>query len=74
MEGTKSLFPSDRIVKVGRSFEWSRLENELMTSAYERVLPVGRAVRSESYLADHEHGRNTFDRSDGGRHRYATGA
>ena len=66
--------PSDRIVKVERSFEWSRLENELMTSAYERVLPVGRSARAESPLASHEDGRNVFGRSDGGRHRYATGA
>ena len=66
--------PSDRIVKGGRSFEWSRLENELMTSAYERVLPIGRSARAEPVLASHEHGCNEFDRSDCGRQRHAAGA
>ena len=74
MDGTKSLSPSDRIVKVGRSFEWSRLENELMTSAYERVLPVGRSARGGSHVASHEDSPNVLGKSDVGRQRYATGA
>jgi hypothetical protein len=65
---------SQRMVKVGRSFEWSRLENELMTSVYERVLPVARSVRTDSSLADHEHGRPALGRSEGHQPRYATGA
>ena len=72
MDGTRH--PSDRIVKVERSFEWSRLENELMTSAYERVLPVGRSAQAKPLLAGHEHGCNELGRSDCGRRRYATGA
>ena len=66
--------PSDRIVKVERSFEWSRLENEVMTSAYECVLPVGRSARARPLLASHERGCNEFGRSDCGRQRHATGA
>jgi hypothetical protein len=38
MEGTSH--PSDRIRKVERSFEWSRLESQVMTSAYEQVCPI----------------------------------
>jgi hypothetical protein len=74
MDDIKPPSPSDRIVKVGRRFEWSRLENELMTSAYERVLPVGRSVRAESSVASHERGCDRSGRSNGGRPRYATGA
>lgn len=74
MDGTRSPSPTDRIMKVRRSFEWSRLESELMTSAYERVLPVGRFVRSESSLNDYDHACCTIDRTDDGRQRYATGA
>ena len=73
MDGTRH--PSDRIVKVERSFEWSRLENELMTSAYERVLQVGRSARARPLLAaSYEHDCNEFGRSDCGRQRHATGA
>jgi len=72
MDGIR--YPSDRIVKVERSFEWSRMENELMTSAYEHVLPVGRLARAKLLLAGHEHGCNELGRSDCGRQRYATGA
>jgi hypothetical protein len=32
----------DRIPKVERSFEWSRLEDQLMALAYEQVLPIVR--------------------------------
>jgi hypothetical protein len=74
MEGTRHPSPSDRIVKVGRGFEWSRLESELMTSAYERVVPVGRSAQAKTLLAGHEGGSSEFARFDGGRQRYATGA
>ncbi len=40
MEGTSH--PSDRIRKVERSFEWTRLESQAMTSAYEQVWPIVR--------------------------------
>lgn len=72
MEGTPS--PSYGIVKVERSFEWSRLESELMTSAYEHVVPMGRSTQSTTVFAEREHGYNAFDIPDGARSRYATGA
>jgi len=78
MDGTRS--PS----ACGRSFDWSRLEGELMTLAYEQVLPVGRCgpderghgrwAQTESPLSSHEHGCNAFGGSDCDRRRYATGA
>jgi hypothetical protein len=34
--------PSRRIVSVERSFEWSRMEGQLLTTAYECVVPFGR--------------------------------
>ena len=84
MDGTRSPSACDRTVKVGRSFEWSRLENELMTLAYEQVLPVGRFrpderghgrwPQTESSLSSHEHDWNAFGRSDCNRRRFATGA
>jgi len=72
MKGTKH--PSDRIVKVERSFEWSRLENQLMTSAYEHVLPIVRPAGDRSSLANSPPGFNQSSKSDDGWQRYATGA
>ena len=72
MKGLKH--PSDRIMKVERSFEWSRLENQLMTSAYECVLPLVRSTQTRPLLAGYKPGGNEFDRSDCTRQRYATGA
>ena len=74
MEGTRYPSPSDRIVKVGRGFEWSRLESELMTSAYERVVPIGRSAPAKTSLAGHEGGGSESAGFDGGQQRYATGA
>ena len=74
MDGSRSPSACDRIVKVGRRFEWSRLENEVMTSAYEQVLPLGRWARAEFPLASRQQGYNAFGRSDCDRPRYATGA
>ena len=84
MDGTRFSSACGRAVKVGRSFEWSRLENELMTLAYEQVLPVGRCrsdqgglgrwTQTESRLSSHEHDCNAFGRSDCNRRPYATGA
>ncbi len=42
MDDTRAPSACDRTVKVSRSFEWSRLENELMNIAYEQILPIGR--------------------------------
>lgn len=74
MEGTRRPSPSDRIVEVGRGFEWSRLESELMTLAYERVVPVGRSARPTTLLAGREGNGGECARFDDGRQRYATGA
>lgn len=73
MEGTRHPSPSDGIVKVGRGFEWSRLESELMTSAYERVLS-GRSARTNSLHAGQEPGRNGSGGWGGGRQCCAAGA
>ncbi len=40
MEGTKRR--RKRIPRVQHSFEWSRLEDQLMASAYENILPIVR--------------------------------
>ena len=74
MDGTDNPSPSDRIVRVRRAFEWSRLESELMSSAYERVVPVGRLAQAKTSLAGHERGGSEFARFDGNRQCYATGA
>lgn len=72
MEGAPSR--SCRIVKVERSFEWSRLECEFMTSAYEHVLPIGRLTRSTALVTEREDGGYVSDASDGIRTRSARGA
>jgi hypothetical protein len=74
MDSTRPSLPSPRIVRVGRTFEWSRLESELMTSAYERVVPAGRFAQVKSLLADHERNDSVFVGFDGDRQGYATGA
>jgi hypothetical protein len=74
MEGTRYPSPSDRIVKVGRGFEWSRLESELMTSAYEHVVPIGRSTPLRTLLTGHERGANQFIRFDDERHYCVIGA
>ena len=40
MEDTKRR--SDRVLEIERGFEWSRLEGQLMASAYECALPTVR--------------------------------
>ena len=84
MDGTRSPSACGRTVKVGRSFDWSRLESELMTLAYEQILPVGRYrpnqrghsrwAQIEYPLSSNKHECNVFGRSDCDRQRYATGA
>ena len=66
--------PPDRIVKVERSFEWSRLESQLMTSAYERVLPVVQPIQARSLAAGRKSGLNELNRPDHTRQCYVTGA
>ena len=46
MEGSKRR--SDWVPKIERSFEWSRLEPELLATAYERALPVVRRGRGSA--------------------------
>ena len=84
MDGTTPPSACGRTVKVGRSFEWSRLENELMNLAYEQILPVGRHrpdqrgdgrwVQTESSLSSHEDVCGAFGGSNGDRSRCAAGA
>ena len=74
MEGTKHPPPSNRILEVKRAFEWSRLEGELMTSAYEYIMSAGRSDRAKSLPTDHQAGGNRAAGSDGGWRGYATGA
>lgn len=73
MDGIRFPSACDRTMKVGRCFEWSRLESELMTSAYERVLPVGRRAGAESALPSREPGCGTFGKLERDRPSYATG-
>jgi len=72
MDGTRH--PSNGITKVERSFEWSRLESQLMTSAYERVLPMVRGIQARPLPAGHPSNLNQLNRSDRARQGYATGA
>jgi len=74
MDGSRYPCPSDRIVRVGRAFEWSRLESELMTSAYERVVPAGRFAQGKRLLAGHEQGGSAVVGFDADRQRHVTGA
>ncbi len=72
MEDTKRK--SDRILKVERGFEWSRIEGELMASAYERALPFVRASPTGSPGGQPEPGSDGQTRATGQEQRYATGA
>jgi hypothetical protein len=45
MEGIRHR--SEWIPTIERHFEWSRLEGQLLTTAYERALPVARIARRE---------------------------
>jgi len=74
MEGTRYPSPSGRIVKVVRGFEWSRLESELMTSAYAYVVPAGRSAQAKTLLAGHQRSGSESARFDGCEQRYGTGA
>ena len=61
---------SKRVLRIERGFEWSRIEEHVMASAYEHVLPILRAgpagLLAKQVRADSD-GLNR-------RQRYATGA
>lgn len=65
---------SNRVLTVERSFEWSRLEGELMASAYERTLPFVRAAPSGSQAEQPQLGADGQTGANGQEQRYATGA
>ncbi len=72
MDDTKRK--SDRILKVERGFEWSRIEEELMTSAYEHVLPTLRASPGGSATEQVKAGSNGRSTATSDQRRYAKGA
>ena len=65
---------SDRILGVERGYEWSRLEKDIMASAYEHVLPVARAAPGKSLAGQVKVDSNGRGRTTNGEERYATGA
>jgi len=65
---------SDRILGVERGYEWSRLERDIMASAYEHVLPAVRAAPGKSLAGQAKVDSNGRDRVANGQERYATGA
>ncbi len=72
MEDTKRK--SDRILKVERGFEWSRIEGQVMTSAYEHVLPTLRASPGGSATEQAKAGSNGRNRATSDQRRCAEGA
>lgn len=72
MEDTKRK--SDRVLKVERGFEWSRLEGQMVASAYEHVLPIIRAGPSASQGESPEPGSERQIRMTHQEWPYATGA
>jgi TPP-dependent trihydroxycyclohexane-1,2-dione (THcHDO) dehydratase len=72
MEGTKRK--SNRVLMVERGFEWSRLEEQVMASAYEHVLPIIRAVPGKSLTQQAKADSSGGDGATGDRQRHATGA
>lgn len=65
---------SNRILGVERGYEWSRLERDIMASAYERVLPAVRAAPGKSVAGQGKVDSSGRDRVADGEERYATGA
>jgi hypothetical protein len=65
---------SDRVLRVERGFEWSRLEGELMASAYGRVLPIVRAAPAGSANQLWKPAADGQTRVTSSEWRYATGA
>jgi hypothetical protein len=65
---------SNRVLTVERGFEWSRLEGELMASAYERALPFVRAAPGGSQAEQPQIGSDGQAEATRQEQRYATGA
>ena len=65
---------SNRVLAVERGFEWSRLEGELMASAYERASPFIRAAPGGSQAEQAEPGSASRIEATGQQQRYAAGA
>lgn len=65
---------SNRVVKVERDIEWSRIEGQVMAAAYEHVLPILRVGPGESLVQQAEADSNGRDRATGDQQRYGTGA
>jgi len=65
---------SDRILGVERGYEWSRLERDIMASAYEHVLPAVRAAPGKSVAGQAKVDSNGQDRTANDEEWYATGA
>jgi hypothetical protein len=74
MEGTRFSIPFDPMLEVSRVFEWSRLESELMASAYESIVPAGRSLRPQRLRAGHEPAGDRAGASGECRHGSSTGA
>lgn len=65
---------SNRVVKVERDFEWSRIEGQVMAAAHEHVLPILRAGPGESLVQQAKADSSDRDRATGDQQRYGTGA
>ena len=72
MEDTKRK--SDRVLKVERGFEWSRLEEQVMASAYEHALPAVRATPAGWPAEPRKLGSDDRSKPTSHQWRYATGA
>ena len=72
MEDTKRK--SNRVLKVERDFEWSRIEGQVMAAAYEHVLPILRASPGESLVRQAKADSSGRARATGDQQRYGTGA
>ena len=64
----------DRVLTVERGFEWSRIEGELMASAYERALPFVRGAPTGPPAQQPEPGSDGQTRATGQQQQYAKGA
>ena len=64
----------DRVLRVERCFEWSRLEGELMASAYEGATPFVRAAPGVSTAGPSMPGSGDQAEAAGQTRRYARGA
>jgi hypothetical protein len=65
---------SNRILTVERGFEWSRIEEQVMASAYEQVLPHVRAAPREPLAGQAKVEANGGHGSASDDERYAKGA